>query len=64
MLLALALIAADSTARGFRPYELSLLTLLWLLAFAARNFASATRLLVAPFAILALLVMTARPQRA
>jgi hypothetical protein len=61
---ALALIAAEGKARGFRPYELSLLTLLWLLPFAARNFASATHLLVAPFAILALLVMAARPQRA
>ncbi|HWF64886.1 MAG TPA: glycosyltransferase family 87 protein [Rhizomicrobium sp.] len=61
---ALALIAAEGKARGFRPYELSLLTLLWLLPFAARNFAAASHLLVAPFAILALLVMTARPQRA
>jgi len=34
--------------------------LLWLLPFAAWNFASGTHLLVAPFAILALLVMTAR----
>jgi alpha-1,2-mannosyltransferase len=61
---ALVLIAAEGRARGFRPYELSLLTLLWLLPFAARNFASATHILVAPFAILALLVMTALPRKA
>lgn len=61
---ALALIAAEGKARGFRPYELSLLTLLWLLPFAARNLAAATHLLVAPFAILALLAMTARPREA
>ncbi|HZQ41110.1 MAG TPA: glycosyltransferase family 87 protein [Rhizomicrobium sp.] len=61
---ALALVAAEGAARGFRPYELSLLTLLWLLPFAARNFASATHLLVAPIAILALLVMTAGRQKA
>ena len=61
---ALALIAAEGKVRGFRPYELSLLTLLWLLPFAARNLAGATHLLVAPFAILALLVMTARRTKA
>ena len=61
---ALALVAAEGKARGFRPYELSLLTLLWLLPFAARNLASATHLVAAPFAILALLVMTARPREA
>lgn len=57
---ALALIAAEGKAHGFRPYELSLLTLLWLLPIAARNFASASHLLVAPFTILVLLIMTAR----
>jgi hypothetical protein len=61
---ALALLAAEGKARGFRPYELSLLTLLWLLPFAARNLAAASHLLVAPFAILALLLMTARPAKA
>ncbi|HEY5085691.1 MAG TPA: glycosyltransferase family 87 protein, partial [Rhizomicrobium sp.] len=57
---ALALIAAEGKVRGFRPYELSLLTLLWLLPFAARNLAAASHLLLAPFAILALLIMTGR----
>jgi hypothetical protein len=57
---ALALIAAEGKVRGFRPYELSLLTLLWLMPFAARNLAAASHLLLAPFAILALLVMTGR----
>ncbi|HUO01847.1 MAG TPA: glycosyltransferase family 87 protein [Rhizomicrobium sp.] len=61
---ALALIAAEGKVRGFRPYELSLLTLLWLLPFAARNLAGATHILVAPFAILALLVMTGRRTKA
>lgn len=55
---ALALLAANGKARGFRHYELSLLTLLWLLPFAARNVAAASHVLVAPFAILALLLMT------
>jgi hypothetical protein len=61
---ALALIAAEGKVRGFRPYELSLLTLLWLLPFAARNLAAASHLLLAPFAILALLVMTGRRREA
>ena len=42
---ALALIAAEGKVRGFRPYELSLLTLLWLLPFAARNLAAVSHLL-------------------
>ncbi len=54
---ALALTAAEGKAHGFRPYELSLLTLLWLIPFAARTLASASHVLVAPFAILALLMM-------
>jgi hypothetical protein len=54
---ALALAAAEGKAKGFRPYELSLLTLLWLIPFAARNLAAASHLLVAPFAILALLII-------
>ncbi|HXL71778.1 MAG TPA: glycosyltransferase family 87 protein [Rhizomicrobium sp.] len=61
---ALVLIAAEGKVHGFRPYELSLLTLLWLLPFAARNLAAASHLLVAPLAILALLVMTGRRTRA
>jgi alpha-1,2-mannosyltransferase len=61
---ALVLIVAEGKVRGFRPYELSLLTLLWLLPFAARNLAAASHLLLAPFAILALLVMTGRRTRA
>src|ERR1700722_5521604 len=55
---ALAVIAAEGKVGGFRPYELSLLTLLWLLPFAARNLAAASHLLLAPFAILALMLMT------
>lgn len=54
---ALALAAAEGKARGFRPYELSLLTFLWLIPFAARNLAVASHVLVAPFAILALLII-------
>lgn len=54
---ALALTAAEGKAHGFRPYELSLLTLLWLIPFAARTLAAASHVLVAPFAILALLMM-------
>ena len=54
---ALALIAAEGKSRGFRPYQLSLMALLWFLPFAARNLAGATHILLAPFAILALLLM-------
>lgn len=55
---ALALLAAEGKTHGFRPYELSLLTLLWVLPFAARLLAATSHLLLAPFAILALLVMS------
>jgi alpha-1,2-mannosyltransferase len=57
---ALMLLAAQGTAKGFRPYELTLLTALWLLPVMARNLAAATHILLAPFMILALLVMTQR----
>ena len=57
---ALVLVAAEGKKRGFRPYELSLLTLLWLLPLAARNLAGATHILLAPFAILALLLLIGR----
>ncbi len=57
---ALVLAAAEGKKRGFRPYELSLLTLLWLLPLAARNLAGATHILLAPFAILALLLLIGR----
>lgn len=54
---ALALMAVEGKAHGFRPYELSLLTSLWLVPFAARNLAATSHVLVAPFAILALLII-------
>jgi hypothetical protein len=57
---ALLLSAADGARNGFKPCQLSLLTLLWLIPFAARNLAALTHVLIVPFAILALLVMTAR----
>ena len=62
MLLApsLLLVAAEGKKRGFRPYELSLLTLLWLLPLVGRSVAGATHILLAPFAILALLLLIGR----
>jgi hypothetical protein len=57
---ALVLAAAEGKKRGFRPFELSLLTLLWLLPVAARNLAAVTHILLAPFAILALLLLIGR----
>ena len=57
---ALALLAADGKVRGFAPYQLSLMTLLWLLPLAARTLAAPTHILLAPFAILALLAMVWR----
>lgn len=61
---ALLLLAAEGKKSGFRPFELSLLALLWFLPFVARSLASATHILLAPFAILTLLIMIARPVRA
>ena len=61
---ALLLLAAEGKRQGFQPFELSLLVFLWLLPWAARGLASATHILLAPFAILALLVMTARRAQA
>ena len=57
---ALLLTAAAGKRRGFQPFELSLLVFLWLMPLAARTLASATHILLAPFAILALLLMTSR----
>ena len=57
---ALLLVAAEGKKRGFRPYELSLLTLLWLLPLVGRSLAGATHILLAPFAILALLLLIGR----
>jgi alpha-1,2-mannosyltransferase len=54
---ALALVAAEGKKHGFQPFELALLTLLWLLPMAARTFAAATHILLVPFAILALLLL-------
>jgi hypothetical protein len=54
---ALVLVAAEGKERGFRPFQLSLLTLLWLLPLAARNLAAVTHILLPPFAILALLLL-------
>jgi alpha-1,2-mannosyltransferase len=54
---ALVLVAAEGKKRGFRPFEVSLLTLLWLLPVVARNLAAVTHILLAPFAILALLLL-------
>jgi hypothetical protein len=61
---ALVLAAAAGIGRGFRPFELSLLSLLWLLPLAARGFAGATHILLAPFAILALLLFILERQKA
>jgi alpha-1,2-mannosyltransferase len=61
---ALLLLAAEGKRRGFQPFEMSLLVFLWLLPFAARILASTTHILLAPFAILALLAMISRPIRA
>ena len=61
---ALLLLAAEGKRQGFQPFELSLLVFLWLLPVATRNLASATHILLAPFAIFALLVMTARRAQA
>jgi hypothetical protein len=57
---ALVLVAAEGKMRGFRSYELSLLTLLWFLPVAARSLAGITHVLLAPFAILVLLLLIAR----
>jgi alpha-1,2-mannosyltransferase len=61
---ALLLLAAEGRKRGFQPFELSLLTFLWLVPLAARNLATATHILLVPFAILALLMMLNRSARA
>jgi len=61
---AMVLIAAEGKERGFRPYELSLLTFLWLLPLAGRNLAAISHVLLGPFAILALLLMTGARIRA
>jgi alpha-1,2-mannosyltransferase len=61
---ALLLLAAEGKRHGFQPFEMSLLVFLWLLPFAARILASTTHILLAPFAIFALLAMISRPVRA
>lgn len=61
---ALVLVAAAGSKRGFKPFELSLLVLLWLLPLAARGIAGATHILLAPFAILALLLFILERQKA
>ena len=61
---ALLLLAAEGRKRGFQPFELSLLTFLWLVPLAARNLSAATHILLVPFAILALLMMLNRAARA
>jgi alpha-1,2-mannosyltransferase len=57
---ALALIGAEGRAHGFRPFELSLLTLLWALPLFGRSIAMVTHIPLAPLAILALLIMVKR----
>ena len=57
---ALALIGAEGREHGFRPFELSLLTLLWTLPLFGRSVAMLAHIPLAPFAILALLVMVRR----
>ena len=57
---ALVLAAAEGRKHGFKPFELSLLTLLWLLPLGARSIAATTHILFVPFAILALLLMIGR----
>jgi len=61
---ALLLLAAEGKARGFHPFELSLLAFLWFLPFMARGLAEVTHILLAPFVILALLAMISRPVKA
>lgn len=61
---ALALLAAEGRDHGFRPFELSLLTFLWLVPLVSRDVAMATHILLAPLAILALLAMIRRPVKA
>jgi hypothetical protein len=57
---ALVLTAAEGRRRGFQPFELSLIALLWTLPLLTRNLADATHVLLPPFAILALLLMILR----
>jgi alpha-1,2-mannosyltransferase len=57
---ALALVGAEGRARGFRPFELSLLTLLWALPLFGRSIALFAHIPLTPFAILTLLMMVKR----
>ena len=61
---ALALLAAEGCAHRFRPFELSLLASLWVIPLAGRDVAMATHILLAPLAILALLLLIHRPAQA
>ena len=54
---ALLLLAGQGRCRGFRPFEITLLTVLWFLPFAARSIASVTHILVAPLVMAALFAL-------
>lgn len=54
---ALALVAAYGCKQGFAPFTLSLLTLLWAMPLLSRPVAMITPILLAPLAILALLLI-------
>ena len=61
---ALLLLAAQGKCRGFRPFEITLLALLWFLPFAARDIAGITHVLPAPLAMAALFALLWRQDRA
>ncbi len=61
---ALALLASEGRARGFRDGELLTLSALWLLPFVARGFASATHVVIAPALMAACFVLVARRAQA